>query len=70
MKNHEGNLTFNLTLDVMGFITFLVFLILKVTGAWPEISWFWVFFPLWIGIAVGAVIFLIIIILTIIISKL
>lgn len=36
------------SLTTMGFITWLVFLILKVTGVWTSISWFWVFFPLWI----------------------
>lgn len=44
---------FGLSLTTMGFITFLVFLILKVTGTWTSITWFWVFFPLWIPIAVG-----------------
>lgn len=60
----------NFTLDGMGFITFLVFLILKVTGTWPEITWFWVFFPLWIGFAVGFVLFLLLILIAIILSKL
>lgn len=37
-----------LSLTSMGFITFLVFLVLKLTNvvAW---NWFWVWFPLWIA---------------------
>lgn len=31
----------------LGTIVFIVFLILKLTGA-ANIPWFWVFFPLWI----------------------
>lgn len=33
--------TCSLSLGTIGFITFIVFLILKVTGTW-NISWFWV----------------------------
>lgn len=39
--------TVSLPLGTIGFITWLVFLILKVTGSW-DISWFWVWFPLWL----------------------
>lgn len=35
----------------LGTIVFIVFLILKLTGA-ANIPWFWVFFPLWIMPAV------------------
>jgi len=35
----------------LGGLVFLVLLILKLTGT-AVISWFWVFFPLWIGLAV------------------
>lgn len=45
-----GTLCFSLT--SMGFITWLVFLILKVTGAW-NISWFWVWFPFWLPWAIS-----------------
>lgn len=46
-----------ISLQTMGFITWLVFLILKVTGAW-DVDWFWVWFPLWMPIALAGVIFL------------
>jgi hypothetical protein len=36
----------------IGTIIFIVLLILKLTGAVPGLTWFWVFFPLWIGPAV------------------
>ena len=39
--------TVSLPLGTIGFITWLVFLILKVTGSW-DISWFWVWFPFWL----------------------
>ena len=40
-----------LSLPTMGFIVFMVFLILKLTSVitWP---WFWIWFPLWIPWAV------------------
>ena len=40
-----------LSLGTIGFITWLVFLILKVTGNW-DISWFWVWFPFWLPWAI------------------
>jgi uncharacterized membrane protein len=59
MQNNGRNISGGLTLGIIGFITFLVFLILKVTGSWTDISWFWVFFPLWITWAFDLVLFLI-----------
>ena len=35
------------TLDIMGTTIFIVFLVLKLTGA-ITFDWFWVWFPLWI----------------------
>lgn len=32
----------------IGTIVFIVLLVLKLTGAVPGLTWFWVFFPLWI----------------------
>lgn len=32
----------------IGTIVFIVLLTLKLTGAVPGLTWFWVFFPLWI----------------------
>lgn len=53
-ENNNTSAVRNITLsfESMGFITFIVFLILKLTNVinW---SWFWVIFPLWIPLAVG-----------------
>ena len=60
--NHvQNNGIFTVSFETMGFITWIIFLILKVTGTW-DIPWFWVWFPLWIPLAVGAAIFLLIIV--------
>ncbi len=37
----------------IGTIIFIVLLILKLTGTAPGLTWFWVFFPLWIVPAVA-----------------
>lgn len=58
----------SLPLDFIGFVTFIVFLVLKVTGSWPEISWFWVFFPLWIPIAFGLSLWILLLVITWIIN--
>ena len=49
-----GSLTLSFSLESLGFITWLVFLILKLTNpAFSEaVSWFWVWFPLWIPAAI------------------
>ena len=54
--NNKTTATFSLT--PLGFIIFVVFLILKLVGV-TDMSWFWVFVPLWIPIAFGIVISLI-----------
>ena len=59
--------SFTLSLESMGFITWLVFLILKVTGIW-NISWFWVWFPLWFPIALGLGLFIICLIVVIVVT--
>lgn len=41
----------------IGTIVFIVLLTLKLTGAVPGLTWFWVFFPLWIVPAVVLVLF-------------
>lgn len=38
-------------------LTFVVLLVLKLTNLAPGLSWFWVWFPLWIGPAIVVVIF-------------
>ena len=54
--NNKTTVTFSLT--PLGFIIFAIFLILKLVGV-TDMSWFWVFFPLWIPMAFGIVISLI-----------
>lgn len=53
MFNEENNskVTFALDLPALGFITWIVFLILKCTHV-IDWNWFWIWFPLWIPWAV------------------
>ena len=50
MDNNQNRITATISLEAMGFIVFIIFLILKLVGV-TTMSWFWVFFPLWIPIA-------------------
>lgn len=52
----------------IGTIVFIVLLVLKLTGAVPGLTWFWVFFPLWIVPAVVLVLFGILMLITIFFS--
>lgn len=58
---HSSTRTISLSAGTLGAIVFIVFLILKLTNTW-DVSWFWVFFPLWIPIAATLAIYLLIII--------
>ena len=53
--------------ELIGIITFIVFLTLKLSNSgnpsYEWLTWFWVFFPLWIPIATSLGILLLIIIL-------
>ena len=64
--NNKTAVTFSLT--PLGFIAFVIFLILKLVGV-TDMSWFWVFFPLWIPIAFGVVISLIMLLICFIFYK-
>ena len=64
---HSGAISGGLSLSTMGFITWIVFLILKVTDTWA-ISWFWVFFPLWICPAICLGLYLIVFVIALIIA--
>lgn len=33
----------------VGGLAFVAMLVLKLAGITPQLTWFWVFFPLWIG---------------------
>ena len=58
--NSPKTVTASISLESLGFLTWLVFLILKVTNVFPEsFTWFWVWFPLWFPIALAFGIFLI-----------
>ena len=57
-----------MTLSGIGFIVWIVFLVLKLCEVLPEsFSWFWVLFPLWIGpaitIGLSLIVFLIVLII-------
>ncbi len=57
-----------MTLSGIGFIVWIVFLVLKLCEVLPEsFSWFWVWFPLWIGpaitIGLSLIVFLIVLII-------
>lgn len=43
----EKRITFNFSLPILGFLVFLILLILKVTGVATQVPWFWVYFFLW-----------------------
>ena len=62
-----------LPLTTIGLITFIVFLVLKlVNSSNPDfewLTWFWVFFPLWLPWAISGAIFIIALICYLIISK-
>ena len=61
----SGSTTFSL--ETMGFITFIVFLILKLTNV-IDWDWFWIWFPLWIPIAFGLGVFVIVVIIAFIVA--
>lgn len=66
MDNKTTKITATLSLETIGIITFIVFLILKLTGTW-SVSWFWIWFPLWIPVAISLSIYLIIFLVVLII---
>lgn len=57
----SGSVTLSIPLTGLGFLTWLVFLILKlsVPAFSTAVSWFWVWFPLWIPWAILLVILII-----------
>lgn len=62
MSNYNNNgrttVTASFSLSGIGFILFVVFLVLKLVGV-LAISWFWVFFPLWAPLAFEIIILLV-----------
>lgn len=68
-NNNNRATTISLSGGTIGLITFIVFLILKLTGAW-NVNWFWVWFPLWLPVAIGVLLIIVGIILGAIANKL
>ena len=66
-QNRNITTTTTISLESIGLITFIVFLILKLTGT-LNINWFWVWFPLWIPIAVSMAIYLIFVIIALLVA--
>ena len=66
MDNDRIHVTFSL--DAIGFILFVVFLVLKLVGV-SDMSWFWVFFPLWLPIALSCLFLLIVFLVLVIKDK-
>ena len=60
--------TVTLSLPTIGFITFIVFLILKLTNT-VDWNWFWIWFPLWIPWAIYLVVCSLVVIFLTFINK-
>lgn len=69
--NNQVTVRYNaIPLCSAGFVTWLVFFILKLCNVLPvEFTWFWVFFPLWLPIAISSVILIIFLFLYWIINR-
>lgn len=58
MSRYEGNSPIKVTaslqlpIGAIGFITWLVFLIIKLTSNPAWLTWFWVWFPFWLPWAI------------------
>ena len=70
MQNENTSRTRLITFSgsTLGFITFIVFLILKLTNNW-DIDWFWVFFPLWLPFAIWLLFMIFAIAIVLIVNK-
>ena len=60
MENSNSKVSFGLSLESIGFVTWLVFLILKLCNLnnpdFEWLTWFWVWFPFWLPLAIDALI--------------
>lgn len=59
MEGKSNSVSYSISLETIGIITFIVFISLKCSGAWASLPWFWVWFPLWFPIASTASIVLV-----------
>ena len=62
--------TLSLPLGTIGFITWLVFLIIKLTSNPNWLTWFWVWFPFWLPWAIFGAELIIALIIVLIIAAL
>ena len=74
MSRYEGNnhtkvtASLQLPIGAIGFITWLVFLIIKLMSNPAWLTWFWVWFPFWLPWAILGVELVIVLIVSIIIA--
>ena len=74
MSRYEGNnhtkvtAALQLPIGTIGFITWLVFLIIKLTSNPAWLTWFWVWFPFWLPWAILGIELIIVLIVSIIIA--
>ena len=74
MSRYEGNnhtkvtASLQLPIGAIGFITWLVFLIIKLTSNPAWLTWFWVCFPFWLTWAILGIELVIVLIVSIIIA--
>lgn len=66
--NKELTATTTISFASMGFIVFIVLLVLKLTGT-INIAWFWVWFPFWLPYAIAGFFLLLLLIVGIILKK-
>lgn len=71
-ENNRHTVSWSISLETLGALLTIIFVILKLVGV-ISISWFWVFFPLWIvpaaAIALCLLVFIIAIPFLLIIAK-
>ena len=74
MSRYEGNnhtkvtAALQLPIRTIGLITWLVFLIIKLTSNPAWLTWFWVWFPFWLPWAILGIELVIVLIISIIIA--
>ena len=58
MEDSKNKVSVGISLESIGFITWLVFLILKLCNLnnpdFEWLTWFWVWFPFWLPLAIDA----------------
>lgn len=59
----EKRVTINFSLPVLGFLVFLILMILKVIGVATQVPWFWIWFCLWSPWALLGALFIILLII-------